>query len=77
LTWINLPTRAQWRNGLTILGGPAMTTIPLELHQAEREHVANESGELTEVQMSLVTGFGLLAIMIPFMIAIFSMALLK
>ena len=54
-----------------------MTTIPLELHQAERERVANESGELSELQMALVTGFGLLAIMIPLMISIFSMALLK
>ena len=54
-----------------------MTTIPLELHQAERARTESESGELTELQMSLVTGFGLLAIMIPFMITIFSMALLK
>jgi hypothetical protein len=32
-----------------------MTTIPVELHQAERARAQNEAGELTEVQMALVT----------------------
>ena len=54
-----------------------MTTVPLELHKAERQLAEKESGELTEVQMALVTGFGLLSIVVPLMIAMFSMALLK
>jgi hypothetical protein len=54
-----------------------MTTVPLELHQAERVRAQNESGELTDVQMFLVTGLGLLSIIGPFMIIMFSMALLK
>ena len=54
-----------------------MTTIPLELHQAERERAQTESGELTELQMALVSMFGLLAIIGPAMITMFSMALLK
>jgi hypothetical protein len=54
-----------------------MTTVPLKLHQAEREQAQNDSGELTDVQMSLVTGLGLLTIIGTFMIAFFSMPLLK
>jgi hypothetical protein len=54
-----------------------MTTIPVELHQAERERALNEAGELSEVQMALVTGLGLLTIIGTFMIIMFSMALLK
>jgi hypothetical protein len=54
-----------------------MTRIPVEIHQIDRQRAQDEAGELTELQMALVTGFGLSTIICVYMIIFYAMALWK